>query len=181
MKSLLRKIKHLIEYVIIALLFKIFKQLGYEKSSYYMGKITEGIIKHMNIFKRICSDIESSSISIPASKVKKIALASINNFGRYIAEFQFIHSWTEAELKKHVKVVGIENLEGISKKPSLVLTSHHANWEVIVRYFYFRKEKVRVVNRSMNNPYVNNLIFKIRSHKKDFDYIDKNNASKKTY
>jgi len=179
MKYLLKKIKHLIEYAAIVILFKIFKLLGYEKSSSFMGQVTENLIKRMSIFNRICKDIKLSSLTIPNSKIEKIALASINNFGRYIAEFQFIHSWTENELNEHVTVVGLENLENLSKKPSLVLTSHHANWEVIVRYFYFRQEKVRVVNRAMNNPYVNKLIFKIRSHKKDFEYIDKNSASKK--
>jgi KDO2-lipid IV(A) lauroyltransferase len=179
MKYLRKKIKHVVEYIFIALLYKIFRKIGYEKSSHFMGKVTESLIKHLPIFERMCSDIRTSSLKIPASKIKKIALASINNFGRYIAEFEFIHTWTKEEFDKYVKVTGLENLKNLEKKPVIILTSHHANWEIIVRYFYFRNDKVMIVNRSMNNPYVNKLIFNIRSIRKNFEYVDKNSASKK--
>jgi len=179
MKYCVKRIKHYIEYLLIVVLFKLFKILGYEKSSNFMGQLAVLILSPMPIFKRMCNDIKLSSLRIPEDSIKNIATRSLNNFGRYIAEFQFVHSWSKSDLNKYVKVFGEEHLTNIGKKSSLVLTSHHANWEVIVRYFYFRKEKIRVVNRSMNNLLVNELLFKIRSHKKYFEYIDKNNASKK--
>lgn len=179
MRYLSKKIKHIIEYLIIALLYKIFRKIGYEKSSRVMGKLAENLLKHFPIFERMCNDIRASSLKIPEEKIEKIALASLNNFGRYIAEFQFIHSWTKNELAKYVKVKGLENLKNLENKAVIILTSHHANWEIIVRYFYFRNEKVMIVNRSMNNPYVNKLIFNLRSLKKNFEYVDKNKASKK--
>jgi KDO2-lipid IV(A) lauroyltransferase len=179
MKSLSKKIKHIFEYCIIAMLYKMFRQIGYERSSNFMGKTAEKLLMHLPLFKRICVDIKLSSLRIPEDKVKQIALASLNNFGRYIAEFQFIHSWTKKTFNQYVTVVGAENLEQHNKKATIILTSHHANWEVIVRYFYFKKDKVMIVNRSMNNPYVNKLIFDIRSQKKYFEYVDKNSASKR--
>ena len=179
MKYLRKKIKHKIEYFIIVILYGIFRKIGYKKSSDFMGMFAEKLLKRLPIFKRMCNDIRASSLKIPEKKIEKIALASINNFGRYIAEFQFIHSWTKNELEKHVKVLGLENLKTAEKKSTIILTAHQANWEVIVRYFYFRNEKVMIVNRSMNNPYVNKLIFNIRSQKNNFEYVDKNNASKK--
>ena len=153
--------------------------MGYQKASDFMGKLMIRIGKILPFYKKICNNLRLSSLKIPDDKIDVIATQVLDNFGRYIAEFQFIHSWDKKELEKNVIIEGKEYLENVNKKPTLMLTPHMANWEVLVRYFYFRENKVLIINRSMNNTYVNKLLFEYRSKCPNFDYVDKNHASKK--
>ena len=144
-----------------------------------MGWFFLAVGKKLPLFKKIKKNIELSSLKIPSTKLDMVSSQVLDNFGRYIAEFQFIHNWDKKEFSKYVTVVGEENLKNANKVPSMILTSHLANWEVIVRYFYFKKNNAIIINRPMNNQFVNKILFKYRSNRTNFEYVDKNSASKK--
>ena len=63
---------------------------------------------------------------------RKIARKVFRNFGLYLVDFFRMPNMSDADIKKRVKVEGIENIESVLKqgRGGIILTCHIGNWEM---------------------------------------------------
>ena len=98
-----------------------------------------------------------------------------NNIGRVAGEYVHLESIVDdcgiGDESKRINVKGVENVKDLmgTGKSIFFLGAHMSNWEV-TRVFerLFPEEKLGCVYRKPNNPYVRNILNKMR---KDNEYI----------
>ena len=120
----MRKIIYLIEFILIKILFIIFKLIGYKFSSnlgFLIGIIFGPLIKSK---KQIIKNLEKANIQ-KQENLKRIASNVLGNYGRIFAEYVHLEDFRNDKLKKYISIEGLEHLNYLkqSKKKS---------------YFYFR-------------------------------------------
>lgn len=67
-----------------------------------------------------------------ASECQKLARRVFRNFGLYLVDFFRMSNLSVEDVKKRIKVEGIENIDGVLKqnKGGIILTCHIGNWEM---------------------------------------------------
>ncbi len=85
-----------------------------------------------------------------------------DNLGRTFFEFPLTHRLTPAEGR--LEIVGRERLQAVaaSGKPTVIVTGHFANWEVMAIAIMDAGVPCRVTYRAANNPYVDRRIRSVR-------------------
>lgn len=63
---------------------------------------------------------------------RKLAMKVFKNFGLYLVDFFRMQNLSKEDIRKRVKVEGIENIEGVLKQDrgGIILTCHIGNWEL---------------------------------------------------
>ena len=100
--------RYLFEYILIVILFGLFKLLGYRKASelgYFLGKTFGPFFRSKNIIKNNLTKFDDS---LTPEKVNEISKEMWGNYGRILSEYPFIPNFRKGDLNKYIK---IENLE----------------------------------------------------------------------
>lgn len=94
-----------------------------------------------------------------------IARDSFKNLGISIVEILKIYYGLGKKIINSVDIRGIHNYDKAkSKKRGVIfVTGHCGNWELMALVFGLKIDKISVVARPQNNPYINKLVEKIRS------------------
>ena len=172
----MKKTKYFIQFVIIILLFSIFKIFGLKISSIFSGLITSAIgplfrsnkICHSNLLKALPEISENARNKI----IKKMWF----NYGRILAEYMFIKDFrTKTKFSKKIIVENQEILEKIKKdnKPVIFVSGHFNNFELMAMHIEKSGINLAAVYRPLNNKFLNPLMEKIRKK-----YICKNQIKK---
>ncbi|MEW6455736.1 MAG: lysophospholipid acyltransferase family protein [Acidobacteriota bacterium] len=97
-------------------------------------------------------------------ELNEIAKNTFIHFGKVIADiFKSLYIKKE-ELLKIVEINGIENLENAlrNKKGVLLFSAHYGNWEIAVLRLALEHDAICWLARKMDNPYLENIISKVR-------------------
>lgn len=158
MRKFLKKIKHLLEYVIFLVIINIIKLFGIDRASKICSIIARKIGPLLPVSKIARKNLQS--IFGQNSNYNKIIDELWDNFGRFIGEFPYTNSMSEAEVEKRIELVGTENLVKFNQlnQPFLLFTGHFANWDFALRIIDKLYPKFGIVYRKANNPYVNKII-----------------------
>lgn len=94
-----------------------------------------------------------------------IARDSFKNLGISIVEIVKIYYGLGKKIINSVEIRGIQNyVKAKSKNKGIIfLTGHCGNWELMALAFGLKVDRVSVVARHQNNPYMNKIVEKIRS------------------
>ncbi len=171
----MRKFNYFLQYLIIKILFVIFKILGYKKSSNlgeYIGRNIGPIFKSKKITKKNINYLPSS---FDDHKKQLIIKKMWGNYGRILSEYVFIKNFRNNSLEKNIKINGSEYLEKIkaNNKPVVFISGHFNNFELMAMQIEKSGIKLGTVYRPLNNFFLNRTMEEIR-----INYICKNQIKK---
>ncbi len=157
----MKKINHLIQYLIVNVLFLIFRILGFKLSSnfgYMIGKYLGPIFRSK---KSIINNIKKANIDI---RTKDLASIILGNYGRIFAEYVHLKNFKNNKLKKYISIEGLENLNNIknNKKNVVFISGHFNNFELMAMQIEKAGIECAALYRPLNNPFLNEMMENIR-------------------
>ncbi len=157
----MKKINHLIQYLIVNVLFLIFRILGFKLSSnfgYIIGKYIGPIFRSK---KSIINNIKKANIDI---RTKNLASIILGNYGRIFAEYVHLKNFKNNKLKKYISIEGFENLNNIknNKKNVVFISGHFNNFELMAMQIEKAGIECAALYRPLNNPFLNEMMENIR-------------------
>ena len=126
-------IKYFFEFLIISLLFFIYKILGLRISSFISGKIFEFFGPLFRSKQIIKSNILRAIPEINSKEINNIKKNMWNNYGRTLSEYMFLKNFRNNKLESNIHLEGGEILEQIKneKTPVIFVSGHFSNFELM--------------------------------------------------
>tara|TARA_B100000787_G_scaffold61111_1_gene44630 strand:+ start:852 stop:1712 length:861 start_codon:yes stop_codon:yes gene_type:complete len=170
-------IKYFFEFIIISLLFFIYKILGLKISSFISGKIFEFFGPLFRSKQIIKSNILRAIPKISTQKMNDIKKDMWNNYGRTLSEYMFLKNFRNNKLESNIYLEGGEILEKIKndKVPVIFVSGHFSNFELMAMQIEKSGVNLGAIYRPLNNIFLNVLMENIRKK-----YICKNQIKKGT-
>ena len=159
----MKKINHLIQFIIIKIFFTIFGIIGYKASS----KLGFIIGKHLGpIFRSkesIINNLEKANIN-KKNNFEKIASNVLGNYGRIFSEYVHLKNFKNDSLQKYFSIEGLDNLKNIKKNSEKVvfISGHFNNFELMAMQIEKAGVNCAAIYRPLNNPYLNKIMETIR-------------------
>ena len=171
----MKKIKYLIEFIFIYLLFIFFKIIGYEKASDIGEKLGKKLGPYFRSNRKIRQNLEDTKNSNIINQKDKIISSMWGNYGRILSEYPFIKDFKEEKLSKYIKIVGNENLNLLKKRnrQAVFVSGHFNNFELMAMQIEKNDIKLAAIYRPLNNIFLNKVMEDIRKK-----YICKNQIKK---
>ena len=160
----MKKIKYLIEFFFIIILFLIFKLLGYKAASNF-GSFIVSILGPMFRSKKIIrNNIQKSLFLTDNNKISNIINNMWSNYGRILSDYIFIKNFRSGELDQYIKIEGNEILDKIKseKKPVIFISGHFNNFELMAMQIEKHGINVTAIYRPLNNIFLNKVMESIR-------------------
>jgi len=158
----MRKINHIIQFILINILFILFRVVGYKNSS-NLGSLIGRLIGP--IFRSKLSIIENlKKANIKNINYEKIAANVFKNYGRIFAEYIHLKNFKNDKLKKYISIEGSEHLVNIkkNKKKVVFVSGHFNNFELMTMQIEKVGIDLAAIYRPLNNPYLNKTMEQIR-------------------
>jgi len=171
----MKSIKYFIQFLIIFILFLLFKVLGLKFASYISGKIVSLIGPFFRSKKIIRSNILKALPNSNENQIKKISKMMWYNYGRILAEYMFIKEFRMSRVKNNIEVVGQEKLDIIrdNNEPVIFISGHFNNFELMAMHLEKSGINLAAIYRPLNNKFLNFIMERIRKK-----YICKNQIKK---
>ena len=171
----MKNIKYFFEFIIISLLFLIYKVFGLKISSFISGKLFEFFGPLFRSKQIIKSNIQRAIPQINLQEMNNIKESMWNNYGRNLSEYMFLKNFRNNKLKSNIKLEGGEILEQIKneKTPVFFVSGHFSNFELMAMQIEKSGVNLAAIYRPLNNIFLNVLMEKIRKK-----YICKNQIKK---
>ena len=160
----MKKINHIIQFIIIEIFFTIFSIIGYRASSklgFLIGKYLGPIFRSKSL---IIQNLHKAKID-KKYNFKKIAKDVLGNYGRIFAEYVHLKNFKNDKLKKYFSIEGLEYLKNIKKSGEKVvfISGHFNNFELMAMQIEKAGVNCAAIYRPLNNPYLNYIMEKIRT------------------
>ena len=170
----MRLIRYFLEYVLIIILFGLFKLLGYRIASEFgclLGKTFGPFFKSKKI---INNNLIKFDNSLTPEKIENITKEMWGNYGRILSEYAYISSFRKGDLDEHIKIENKEKLEEVKKgQPVVFISAHFSNFELMAMAIEKAGVNLSAVYRPLNNKMVNSIMEPLRKK-----YICKNQIKK---
>ena len=160
----MKYIKYFFQFILIIILFSLFKILVFKKSSYFGGKLFENIGPLFRSRKLIKSNIQKAYPKISTKNLNNITRLMWNNYGRVFSEYMFIKNFRNGKLANNIMIDGIEILNQIkiSKKPVIFISGHFGNFELMAMQLEKVGINLSAIYRPLNNIFLNKIMEGIR-------------------
>ncbi len=158
----MKKINHIIQFILINIFFILFRIIGYKNSSnlgFLIGKLFGPIFRSkLSIIKNL------KKANIKNCNYEKIANNIFGNYGRIFAEYIHLKDFKNDKLKKFISLEGMEYLEKIKEdnKKVVFVSGHFNNFELMAMQIEKAGINLAAIYRPLNNPYLNKTMEKIR-------------------
>ena len=171
----MKSIKYFTQFLIISILFLMFKILGLNFASYISGKIISFVGPFFRSKNLIKSNILKAFPDLSQNEIEKIMKKMWNNYGRILAEYIFIKDFRLSKLENNIKIEGYEILEKIrqSNEPVIFISGHFNNFELMAMQIEKSGINLAAIYRPLNNRFLNFIMERIRKK-----YICKNQIRK---
>ena len=173
----MNQIKYFFQFIIIMMLFFLFKILGYKNASNFgsfIGKLFGRLIRSDKIIKKNLNILnEYSNFNIGnENKVVKDVFA---NYGRILSDYVYLEKFKNGYLNKYVSISGENYLQEIKSgnKKVVFISGHFNNFELMAMFIDAAGINLAAVYRPLNNNFLNKIMERIRSK-----YICKNQIKK---
>lgn len=123
---------------------------------YFWGRRREIALENVRI---------ACSSGVIKGKPEEITRKNFEELGQSIIEIVKIYFWRGKRILDNIRFEGLENLEKAKNKGRgvIFITGHCGNWELLALSTSWKITPISVVARRLNNPYLNNLIERLRS------------------
>jgi len=157
-------IKYFIEYIFIKLLFFKFKILGYKTASNLgekIGRLFGPIFRSRN---KIINNLKDSNIGNSDEERNSIINNMYGNYGRILAEYNFLKKFKNGDYNNYLKIEGLEHLEKIkkNKKQVVFISGHFNNFELMAMQIENFGINLAAIYRPLNNIFLNKTMERIR-------------------
>ena len=159
----MKKINHIIQYIVINFFFFIFRIIGYKASSklgFIIGKYFGPIFRSKEL---IIKNLEKANID-KKNKFENIAKNVLGNYGRIFSEYVHLKNFKNENLNKYFSIEGLDYLKNIKKDGERVvfISGHFNNFELMAMQIEKAGVDCAAIYRPLNNPYLNSIMEKIR-------------------
>ena len=171
----MKSMKYFIQFLIISILFLIFKILGLSYASYISGKVVSFVGPFFRSKSLIRSNILKALPDFKLNQIEKISKKMWNNYGRILAEYVFIKDFRSTKFQNNIEIKGQEILDNIknNNEPVIFVSGHFNNFELMAMQIEKSGIDLAVVYRPLNNKFLNFIMERIRKK-----YICKNQIKK---
>ena len=159
----MKKLNHIVQFILISILFLLFKVVGFKVSSYLGSLIGKFIGPIFRSKLSIIENLKRAKIKDP-NNYMKIATNVLENYGRIFAEYVHLKNFKNNKLKKYISIEGSEHLEDIvkNKKKVVFVSGHFNNFELMAMQIEKAGVDLAAIYRPLNNPYLNKTMEQIR-------------------
>ena len=159
------KIKYFLQFIIILILFFLFKLLGLKYSTRFSGNLMTILGPMFRSNKIIISNLTKAFPKLSLQEKKILSKKMWFNYGRILAEYMYIKYFREKE--EFSNLITIENqniLEKIKKesKPVIFISGHFNNFELMAMQIDKAGIDLTTIYRPLNNIFLNPLMERIR-------------------
>ena len=161
----MKNIKYFIQFIIIILLFLIFKLLGLKKATIFSGKIFIFIGPLFKSHRIINQNLSKAFNNINEIDKNKIIKKMWANYGRIFAEYMFIKDFrNHSKISKNIIIENHEELEKIkiNSEPVIFVSGHFNNFELLAMQIEKSGIDLAAIYRPLNNKYLNPIMENIR-------------------
>ncbi len=167
-------IRYFFEYILIIILFILFKLLGYKIASEFgciLGKTFGPLFRSKTIIKNNLAKLDTT---LTKEKIENISKEMWGNYGRILSEYPYIANFRKGDLDKYIKIENIEKLDEIKKgQPVIFVSAHFSNFELMAMAIEKAGINLTAIYRPLNNKMVNSIMEPLRKK-----YICKNQIKK---
>ena len=158
----MKSINHLFQFIIINILFLLFKILGYKNSSnlgFLIGKLIGPIFRSK---LSLINNLKKANIK--NIDYEKTASNIFGNYGRIFAEYIHLKNFRNDKLARYISIDGLIHLEKIKKdkKKVVFVSGHFNNFELMAMQIEKIGIDLAAIYRPLNNPHLNKTMEKIR-------------------
>ena len=159
----MKNIIYFFEYIIVFLIFFLFKLLPLNISAKFASFLFSTFGKLSGANKTAIKNCKYVFPNMKEKEVKSIVKKSWDNLGRTISEIPRLNYLFD---KKKIKYNKIENIENLIKNNSqgIFICIHQSNWEVVVPSLDRIGINLGAVYRHINNHFLDKLLLKIRTN-----------------
>ena len=159
----MKKIKHIIQFIIIKIFLIIFRIIGFRASSklgFLIGKYFGPIFRSK---KLIINNLKKANID-KKKNFEKIASNVLGNYGRIFSEYVHLKSFKNESLQEYFSIEGLDYLKNIKKNGEKVvfISGHFNNFELMAMQIEKAGVDCAAIYRPLNNPYLNTIMETIR-------------------
>ena len=159
----MKKINHLIQFIIVKIFFTIFEIIGYKASSklgFLIGKYLGPIFRSKEL---IINNLEKANID-KKNNFEKIASNVLGNYGRIFSEYVHLKNFKNDNLQNYFSIEGLDHLKNIKKNGEKVvfISGHFNNFELMAMQIEKAGVNCAAIYRPLNNPYINSIMETIR-------------------
>ena len=160
----MKSIKYFIQFIIILLLFFIFKILGYKNASNLGSLIGSTVGPFFRSKKLIIENLEKSFKDVNKKNINSIYHQIWKSYGRILSNYVFIKDFRNNRLIKFLKIEGHDVLKKIRKndKPVIFISGHFDNFELMAMEIEKGGINLAAIYRPLNNIYLNKVMENIR-------------------
>ncbi len=158
----MKKIQHILEYLIFLLFFNLFKALPFKLSSFIGAKMALFVGVFVKANKIAEKNLKMAFPQKTDKEIKEIKKDVWDNLGRNVAEFAHISSMKKKEFLNLVEIKNEHYFNDLQNKPFILYSAHFSNWEIISLFTCLKNRKVHMFYRPLNNHYINSAIDKLR-------------------
>ena len=171
----MNKLKYFFQFILIIIIFFIFKILGVKISSFLGGKLFQLIGPIFRSKEIINKNIKRAFPNIDKEKLNKLKSSMWNNYGRVFAEYMFLKNFRKGFLDKNITIDGEEILNKIkdNNQKVIFISGHFSNFELMAMQIDKLGLNIAAIYRPLNNIFLNSIMEKIR-----IKYICKNQIKK---
>ena len=167
-------VRYFFEYILIIILFCIFKLLGYRISSEFGCFLGKTFGPFFRSKKTIKDNLLKFDSSLTPEEISKISKEMWGNYGRILSEYPYISNFRKGNLNKYITVENLEKLEEIKKsQPVVFVSAHFSNFELMAMAIEKAGVNLSAIYRPLNNKMVNSIMEPLRKK-----YICKNQIKK---
>ena len=159
----MKNIIYFFEYIIVSLIFFLFKLLPLNISAKFASFLFSTFGKLSGANKTAIKNCKYAFPNLKEEEIKSIVKKSWNNLGRTISELPRLNYLFEKKKIKHNKIENIENLIK-NNSQGIFICIHQSNWEVVVPSLDRLGINLGAVYRHINNHFLDKLLFKIRTN-----------------
>ena len=164
MINFVKKIKYFFQFIIILLLFFLFKMVGLDNSRLIAGKIFVFFGRFFRSSIITTSNIEKAFPNKDDGFKRKIIYEMWLTYGKILSEYSFIKIFREKEFEKKIEVEGQAELEEIkkNKQPVIFISGHFDNFELMAMHIEKSGIDLAAIYRPLNNNFLNPIMENIR-------------------
>ena len=161
----MKLIKYALEFIIIILLFLIFKIVGLKISRNVSGFLFKNLGSFFRSKKTSRANLSIAFPNFNEMQKDKILANMWINYGKIFAEYMFIKKFRIS--KKFASQMIIENQDELEKikssnKPVIFISGHFNNFELMAMHLEKSGIDLAVIYRPLNNLFLNPIMQKIR-------------------
>ena len=162
----MKLIKYFLQFIIISILFFIFKILGLRLSSWLSSKVVFFFGPLFRSKKLINSNILRAMPHLNQKEIKNIVSNMWKNYGRILSEYIFIKDFKKSIFKSNFNIEGQDILDQIKKddKPVIFISGHFNNFELMAMHLDKSGINLAAVYRPLNNIFLNFIMERIRKN-----------------